>query len=123
MFATIVLAPSLLDASPRAGNGTLAPVTRRVPADFSTIQAAIDASSDGDTVDVSPGTWNGPIDYLGKNSLVRGLGGRDTTAIGGDGLHPGGTFANCENPAPGLRGFELRNGPRTRPVGRPWRCA
>ncbi len=33
------------------------PVLREVPGDFATIQAALDASADGDTVLVAPGVW------------------------------------------------------------------
>ncbi|UCG46573.1 MAG: right-handed parallel beta-helix repeat-containing protein, partial [Phycisphaerales bacterium] len=45
------------------------------PADFSTIQAAIDDANDGDTVVVSPGTYTGDgnrdMDFLGKAITVR----------------------------------------------------
>ena len=46
------------------------------PADFSTIQAAIDAAVDGDTVVIQPGTYTGDgnrdIDFKGKAITVRG---------------------------------------------------
>jgi len=44
------------------------------PADFTTIQAAIDDANDGDTVEIQPGTYTGPgnrdIDFLGKAITV-----------------------------------------------------
>ena len=41
----------------RADEAAAGPVLREVPGDFSTIQAALDASADGDTVLVAPGVW------------------------------------------------------------------
>ena len=41
-----------------------------VPADFPTIQSAIDISTNGDTILVSPGTYQENINYNGKNILV-----------------------------------------------------
>jgi hypothetical protein len=46
--------------------------TLLVPADFLTIQQAIDSSSDADTVLVSPGTYTENIIYRGKNVVVTG---------------------------------------------------
>ncbi|PQO34972.1 DUF1565 domain-containing protein [Bremerella cremea] len=37
--------------------------TLRVPAEYATIQAAIDAANDGDTILVEPGTFHGSIDF------------------------------------------------------------
>lgn len=45
-------------------------ITHRVPEDFSTIQAAIDAADDDDTILVNPGTYPERIDFLGKNIRV-----------------------------------------------------
>ncbi|HUT04511.1 MAG TPA: NosD domain-containing protein, partial [bacterium] len=42
-----------------------------VPADYPTIQSAIDAAFDGDTVIVSPGIYFENIDFLGKAITVR----------------------------------------------------
>src|SRR2546428_8631302 len=39
---------------------------KRVPPDFPSIQAAIDASANGDTVLVRPGTYGGITDFRGK---------------------------------------------------------
>jgi hypothetical protein len=56
-------------------------VTRSVPTQHATIQAAIDASADGDRVEVAPGTYNEAIDFTGKNIQVVGTGGPDVTII------------------------------------------
>ena len=43
---------------------------RRVPGDFSTIQAAINAAQTGDTVRVAPGIYVENINFLGKAIAV-----------------------------------------------------
>ena len=47
--------------------------TINIPADYSTIQAGIDASSDGDTILVAEGTYTENINYNGKNIVVGSL--------------------------------------------------
>ena len=44
-----------------------------VPDDYSTIQTAINASTDNDTILVSPGTYYENIDYSGKTIMVASL--------------------------------------------------
>jgi Secretion system C-terminal sorting domain/Protein of unknown function (DUF1565) len=44
-----------------------------VPSSFSTIQSAINASSNGDTIAVSPGTYSENINFRGKNVLLTSL--------------------------------------------------
>jgi len=45
--------------------------TRRVPADYATIQAAVDAAVAGDTVLVSPGSYGESVNLRGKAILVK----------------------------------------------------
>ncbi len=59
------------------------PVVRHVPAQYGTIQAAINACNDLDTVMVASGTYNEAIDFLGKNIVVTSSGGADVTTIHG----------------------------------------
>src|SRR3990172_207452 len=55
----------------------------RVPSDYPTIQAAIDAAINKDTILVDEGTYNEEIDFLGKNILLTSnyLFSTDTTHI------------------------------------------
>jgi hypothetical protein len=48
-------------------------MARRVPTDYPTIQAAVDASVDGDTVLVDPGTYVESVNLRGKAITVRSL--------------------------------------------------
>jgi len=64
---------------------------RKVPVDYPTIQAAIDASTDGDTVLVAPGTYTGDgnwdIDFKGKAITVKSEKGPESCIIACDTLH------------------------------------
>jgi hypothetical protein len=46
----------------------------RVPQAFPTIQAAISAANNGDTVLIAPGTYDGQLDFLGKVVRLQGAG-------------------------------------------------
>ncbi len=84
--------------------------TLRVPSEFPTIQAAIDASMDGDLVIVATGTYVEAIDFLGKNiSLISAKGPASTTLMGpAQGSIV--TFANGEETGAVLDGFTLTGG-------------
>ena len=52
---------------------SLAQNTLLVPSSYSTIQAAVNASVDGDTVLVSPGTYNETVSLNGKSIVLASL--------------------------------------------------
>jgi parallel beta-helix repeat protein/predicted outer membrane repeat protein len=86
-----------------------------VPDDYPTIQGAIDASVNGDTVIVKPGTYVENIDFLGKDIVVKSSDGPDVTVI--DGGNPSNPdlgsvvrFMKQEGPRTVLAGFTVTNG-------------
>ena len=84
-------------------------VVIRVPDDHSTIQAAIDAASYGDTVIVAPGTYPERIDFKGKAITIQGSSDATDTVIDGQGLGSVVTALNGTGPAR-LNGFTITNG-------------
>ena len=83
---------------------------RLVPKQYATIQAAINASSNGDVVQVSPGTYSELIRFYGKAITVRATGTATNTFIDGGQLGTTVKFANSETAASVLEGFTVRNG-------------
>ncbi len=88
-----------------------------VPDEFSTIQDAINAASNGDSVMVSPGFYPENINFEGKSITVSSLYSieNDSLLIGAtiiDAQENGSvaTFANDENDESILQGFTLQNG-------------
>ncbi len=89
-----------------------------VPADYATIQAAINAAQDGDTVIVADGVYTGTgnrdIDFLGKAITVRSVRGPAHCTIDcqGSDEHPrrGFHFHSLEQASSVLDGFTIRNG-------------
>ncbi len=84
-----------------------------VPEDYATIQDAIDNASDGDIVEVGPGTYRGDgnrdIDFRGKAITVRSSNGPYDTTIdctGSEG-HRGFYFRRNEGSDSVLRGFTI----------------
>ena len=90
--------------------GAWAQSTIHVPADKTTIQAAIDAAVNGDTVLVAAGTYKERIDFKGKNITVTSESGAAQTII--DGKNSGNvvTFNTSETSAAVLSGFTIQHG-------------
>src|SRR5215208_132199 len=84
--------------------------TRRVPADYPTIQQAINASVNGDTVLVAQGTYVENIDFLGKAITVKSELGPTATVVDGNQIKPVVIFKSGEGPASLIQGFTLQNG-------------
>jgi Bacterial Ig-like domain (group 3)/Right handed beta helix region len=90
--------------------------TIHVPIDQPTIQAAINAANNGDTVLVAPGTYNENIDFMGKAITVTS-GAKSfsdpavaTTIISGKGNGPVVVFQTNETSASILNGFTIQDG-------------
>ncbi|UCG56163.1 MAG: right-handed parallel beta-helix repeat-containing protein [Phycisphaerales bacterium] len=93
------------------------------PANFNNIQAAIDDSSDGDTIIVKPGTYTGDgnrdIDFLGKAVTVRSTEPNDLSVVAAtvidcnaseEDRHRGFIFDSNEGPDSVLDGLTIKNG-------------
>ena len=87
--------------------------TIHVPGDQPTIQAGIDAASDGDMVLVASGTYIETIDFLGKAIIVQSEAGADVTVIDGNQAGSVVTFDSGETEWATLDGFTIRNGAGT----------
>lgn len=81
-----------------------------VPADQATIQAGINAASNGDTVLVAPGTYKENINFNGKAITVESSNGAKVTIIDANKLGPAATFISGELTNSVLKGFTLTNG-------------
>ncbi len=90
----------------------------RVPLDYASLQEAVDAASDGDTVIVSRGIYPGPLEFRGRKIVVASefLFSRDPTDIDStiiDGNRSGRSvvvFNQGETNRAELVGFTIRNG-------------
>jgi len=81
-----------------------------VPDDYPTIQAAIDASANGDTLIVRPATYVENIDFAGKEILLQSEQGAAVTVIDGNKAGSVVTFDSGEGAGSVLDGFTLTNG-------------
>lgn len=61
--------------------GSASAATRYVPSQYGSIQAAINASSNGDAIEVAPGIYREHLEIVGKYIELRSVGGRDNTII------------------------------------------
>jgi len=84
--------------------------TLHVPADYSSIQSALDVASDSDVVLVAPGTYHENLLFNGKATLLLSAAGPAQTVIDGSQAGPVVEFDDHEGPGSTLEGFTLRNG-------------
>lgn len=85
----------------------------RVPEEFATIQAAVDAAQAGTLVLVSPGSY-APFDFKGKRIEVRSSAGAGSTTIDATGYAGSAvTFGSMATFATTLRGFTILTGSGT----------
>jgi hypothetical protein len=85
----------------------------KVPADYATIQAAINAAASGDTIEVAPGTYVENLNFLGKAIRVTSEQGPQATIIDGNQNGSVVVFVSNEGPQSVLNGFTIRNGNAT----------
>jgi hypothetical protein len=97
------------------GGGT----TWRVPDDYPTIQAAVNAASDGDTVAIADGTYTGAgnrdVDFLDKEIIVKSESGNPAACIvecqgSAQDPHRGFLFQSGEGGSSELEGITVRGG-------------
>jgi len=108
--------PHAVPAKPASSTGT-GRNALLVPSQYPTIQAAINASQDGDTVLVADGTYSGPgnrdIDFNGKNITVTSQNGPTKTIIdcqGSSGNSHRGFYIHSGETKATISGFTVRNG-------------
>jgi hypothetical protein len=81
-----------------------------VPSEQPSIQAGINTASNGDTVEVSPGTYFENINFKGKLITVTSTAGPKVTTINGRGANAVVIFSSGETTAAVLSGFTVTNG-------------
>lgn len=101
----VAVAACVVAAAPAAASNVL-----EVPVAFPTIQAAIDAATNGDEVLVDPGTYFENIDFKGKSITVMSLQGAGVTTIDGGSVAPVVNFSNGEPASAVLQGFTIQHG-------------
>ena len=88
--------------------------TINVPADYDTIQGAIDASQNGDVVLVQPGIYTGTgsqvVHLMGKSITLRAAGSPEATVIDGEAQRRCITCDDGEGSGTRIKGFTITNG-------------
>lgn len=84
--------------------------TLHVPQNYNTIQDAINAANNGDTVMVAPGTYPENLNFLGKAITVMSSDGPEVTIVDGQQAESVVRFLNKEGNDSVLEGFTLTNG-------------
>ncbi|MDP6312040.1 MAG: right-handed parallel beta-helix repeat-containing protein, partial [Phycisphaerales bacterium] len=94
--------------------GVTTAATINVPADYTTIQAAVDAASGGDVILVAPGTYTGTGDWvinpLGKPITIRATGTPEETILDGEGARGVVQCAGGEGADTIIEGFTITGG-------------
>lgn len=91
--------------------GTAFGGTLRIPLDYPTIQAAIDAATDGDTVMVSPGTYVGNLVWPQTDNITLvSVNGHEVTVIDGSGEQESCIYVGNGQKGVMINGFTIRNG-------------
>jgi len=85
----------------------------RVPAQWPTIQSAIDAARSGDSILVAPGVYRERIDFRGRDLVLVSTHGPAQTVIDGDGVGPVVQMVAGESRNAVLNGFTIRGGAHT----------
>lgn len=106
---------SAKDSAGRMGYASISitrvtPETLYVPSAYPTIQGAIDAADNGDTVLVAPGIYDETIDFTGKSITVTKDAVEGLVFIDGNGIGSVVTFASGETNLSVLNGFVIQNG-------------
>ncbi|MEC9475756.1 MAG: right-handed parallel beta-helix repeat-containing protein [Planctomycetota bacterium] len=83
---------------------------RLVPTSYPTISAAMDAALNGDRILVAPGTYPGPVGYLGKQVELIGEEGPSVTFLDGSGVLDSIVLIDSVGDGARLSGFTLQNG-------------
>jgi hypothetical protein len=85
-------------------------VVTHVPADYPTIQGAINAAVNGNTIQVAPGTYVENLNFLGKAIRVTSDEGAEVTVIDGSQAGSVVSLVSGEGPQSVLSGFTLQHG-------------
>jgi hypothetical protein len=114
LACTILAAPLLSALRPQAAQARIWRVSQDGSGDFTSIQAAIQRSTDGDEIQVSPGTYVERLRFAGRAVVVRSTMGPLVTTIDADSTGSVVTMDYHEGQATVLDGFTLTGGIGTR---------